>query len=30
VIVFKPHTKCINVVCFTPDGSRLASASDDG
>lgn len=30
MIVFKPHEKCINVVCFTPDGARLASASDDG
>jgi WD40 repeat protein len=30
VIVVKPHEKCVNVVCFSPDGARLASASDDG
>ena len=30
MIVIQPHTKCVNVVCFTADGTRLASASEDG
>jgi WD40 repeat protein len=30
MIVIQPHTDCVNVVCFTPDGSRLASVSEDG
>jgi len=30
MIVIHPHTNCVNVVCFTPDGSLLASVADDG
>ena len=30
MIVIQPHTDCVNVVCFAPDGSRLASVSEDG
>ncbi|HEY1192479.1 MAG TPA: hypothetical protein VGE74_32950 [Gemmata sp.] len=30
VIVIQPHTDCVNVVCFTPDGARLASVAEDG
>lgn len=30
MIVIQPHTDCVNVVCFAPDGSRLASVSQDG
>ncbi|MBN9118791.1 MAG: PD40 domain-containing protein [Planctomycetes bacterium] len=30
MIVIQPHTRCVNVVCFTPDGTRLASVSEDG
>ncbi len=30
MIVIQPHTECVNVVCFAPDGSRLASVAEDG
>jgi WD40 repeat protein len=30
MIVIQPHTDCVNVVCFTRDGSRLASVAEDG
>lgn len=30
MIVIQPHAGCVNVVCFTPDGGRLASVSEDG
>ena len=30
MIVIQPHTNSVNVVCFTPDGSRFASVSEDG
>jgi WD40 repeat protein len=30
MIVIQPHTDCVNVTCFSPDGSRLASVSEDG
>jgi WD40 repeat protein len=30
VIVIQPHTSGVNVVCFTPNGSLLASVSHDG
>jgi WD40 repeat protein len=30
MLVIQPHTACVNVVCFTPDGSRFASVSQDG
>lgn len=30
MIVIQPHLSKVNVVCFTPDGSRLASVSADG
>lgn len=30
MIVIQPHADCVNVVCFSPDGSRLASVSEDG
>lgn len=29
MIVVKAHEKCVNVVCFSPDGTRLASGYDD-
>lgn len=30
MIVIQPHTECVNVACFSPDGARVASASEDG
>jgi WD40 repeat protein len=30
MIIIQPHTKCTNVVCFTPDGGLFASVSEDG
>ena len=30
MIVIQPHTDCVNVVCFSPDGALLASVSEDG
>lgn len=30
MIVIKPHEDCVNVVCYSPDGTRLASVSEDG
>ncbi len=30
MIIIQPHTRCVNVACFTPDGTRIASASEDG
>jgi WD40 repeat protein len=30
VIVIQPHTACVNVVTYAPDGSLLASVSEDG
>lgn len=30
MIVVKPHAKCVSVVCFSPDGARLASGGYDG
>jgi WD40 repeat protein len=28
-LTLKGHTACVNCVAFSPDGMRLASASDD-
>jgi WD40 repeat protein len=30
MIVIHPHTECVNVACFTPDGALLASVAEDG
>ena len=30
MIVIHPHERCANVVCFTPDGSLMASVAEDG
>jgi WD40 repeat protein len=30
MIVIQPHSQCVNVVCFSPDGTLLASVSEDG
>jgi WD40 repeat protein len=30
VIVIRPHADCVTAVCYSPDGTRLASASEDG
>jgi WD40 repeat protein len=30
MFVFQPHTDCVNSVAYSPDGSLLASASEDG
>jgi len=30
MIVIQPHTACVNVVSYTPDGALLASVSEDG
>jgi WD40 repeat protein len=30
VIIIQPHTNCVDVVCFAPDGSRIASVAADG
>lgn len=30
MLVIQPHTDCVNVVCFSPDGSRFASGAKDG
>jgi WD40 repeat protein len=30
MLVMRPHTKCVTVVAFSPDGALLASVSEDG
>lgn len=30
MIVIHPHRDCVNGVCFSPDGTRMASVSQDG
>ncbi|MDY3558335.1 hypothetical protein R5W23_005030 [Gemmata sp. JC673] len=30
MIVIQPHAACVNVACFSPDGARVASVSEDG